>query len=216
LADVAKATLSCRFDKVFAVIQTSTGAFGSIETAGISFIAREHPQFEFTVATAIVRAHMSRAASHPTSALSTTIVCKDDSTLQPLIHLLFESKRFKQDAVTPALGNTSISSMIVASELGLASFLGWKDSKSRALFEKEVRPDFCEFAVFTVVGSVRGARLFLNLDELLRVTFLRSLVHDCLQLSSCLQEAAFTSEATLFCPLVPITLFAPAFFDIPS
>jgi len=87
-ASVEHVKLSLKVDDVFAVVQTSAGAFGSVQATGIFCTATQLPRFEFSVASASVCVHMSQTLSPPSPAVSSTVVHKHAATEQPLVTLV--------------------------------------------------------------------------------------------------------------------------------
>jgi hypothetical protein len=198
-------TLTCNLDEIFAVVQTSSGAFASVVASGMSICATEHPRFELTVASASADVHLSKSTLGNVPAFSTNVFKKHAGTSEPFLKLLFESRR-------SSLGRTRRISALAAphslpesvdlgdaitSELGLATFLEWKDSDSLDCFEKRQNPNFREIAVFSMVGALNGVRVFNNLDDLLRILFIQSFVNDALEMSQQLNEAGFTPNNLL-------------------
>ena len=206
--------------QVFAVAQTSAGAFGSVAATGISCVATQHPRFEFFVKSASVGVHMSQSIVPLSPAISSTVICQHAATDQPLITLVFESKRSSSGINRPVSvtdsSSSSSSSSSISSELALATFLDWKDSESRTLLEKQPHPDFPTVAAFTLVGAVNGARVCMNLDDLFRINFLRNIVGDTLQLLQRLQAAGFTPQALFSTAVVPSSPYHTFCEQVPS
>jgi hypothetical protein len=203
VAPADRVTLTCNLDEIFAVVQTSSGAFTSVVASGMSVRATEHPRFELTVASASAHVHMSKSTSGNVPAFSTNVFKKHGGISEPFVKLLFESRRSslghkrRISAALQFLPESTDLGNAITSELELATFLEWKDSDSLDCFEKRRNPRFRDIAVFSVVGALNGARVFSNLDDLFRILFIQSLVNDTLEMSQQLNDAGFTPNNLL-------------------
>jgi hypothetical protein len=202
VAPANRVTLTCNLDEIFAVVQTSSGAFASVVASGMSICATEHPRFGLTVASVSAHGHMSKSTSGNAPAFSTNVFKKHTGTSEPFLKLLFDSRRSSHgrmrriSTASRSLPESDLGDAIT-SELGLATFLEWKDPDSLDCFEKRRNPDFRDIAVFSVVGALNGARVFNNLDDLLRILFFQRVMNDALEMSQQLNEAGFTPNNLL-------------------
>ncbi len=221
-SSVDRVKLSCNVNEIFAVVQTSSGAFWSAQATGISMCATENPRFEFCIESARAQVHLSKSRSHSEPAVSTTVFEKNTSTVQPFVKLDFESKRCNVTRSQPPVVDSQKVSPSdnpgtdITSELGVAKALGWKDSDSLSLMEQHASSDFPEVAVFTVVGAVCGSHICINLDDLLRITFFRSLVLDVLQMTTQMQDAGFTANGLFSNSVSPASPYHAFCSQMPS
>lgn len=182
--DLSEATLLLTIAHVSAVTQTSAHKSLLLRVTGISVQASQDARLEF-----LIQHIVASNSSHPPSELglrspdfvSSRILYNESKSGQPAVSLVLESKKASKRT-----------NDMQFNELELASILGWKDEESKDLFRQDVSDHDQPLFSASIVGSVNGLVVSLNVDEVLSINYTTSLLNDLISVLKLIETHDFT------------------------
>jgi hypothetical protein len=168
--DLSEASLSLTILHISVVTQTSAHKSLLLRVDGISIKASQEPRLEF-----LIQHIVASNSSHPpsqvgtegTDFISSRILYNESKSGQPVVSLILESKKASKKTTGMQFN-----------ELELATIIEWKDEESRELFRQDSSDHDQPLFSASIVGSVNGLILSLNVDELLSINYTTSLLND--------------------------------------
>ena len=169
-ANLAEAKLTLSISHVSAVIQTSAHKSLLMRVTGINVQVSQEPRLEF-----VIKQIIASVSSHPPSELgirggdfvSSRILYNESKGGEPAVSLVLETKK-----AAKKINKNHFS------ELQLAEMVKWHDAQSHELFREDAldfdQPHFS----LTLIGSINGLMMSLNMDELLSVNYTNALLND--------------------------------------
>ncbi len=168
--NLSEATLLLTIAHVSIVVQTSANKSFLMRVTGISLQASQDSRLEFVVQKIIasISSHQSSVSeSKGSNFVASRILYNESKSGQPAVSLVLETKKAAKS------GNKKH-----FNEIELADMLQWHDAQSRELFRDDTfDPGVPHFSA-SIIGSVNGLIVFLNVDELLSINYTMSLLND--------------------------------------
>jgi hypothetical protein len=167
--NLSEASLSMNIAHLSAVVQTSEHKSLLLRVTGTTVKISQEPRLEFAIAqiTANTSSHPHSQAGGSCEGILTSHIVHTSSEVDAAVSVVLETKKAPKKINKKQFN-----------EAALADTIKWRDGDSRQFFREDSSDfDVPHFSV-SIMGSVSGLRLSLNVDELLAINFTAALVND--------------------------------------
>ena len=181
--NLSEATLLWTIAHVSVVAQTSAKKSLLMRVTGISLQASQEPRLEFVIQE-IIASNSSHQSSESeikgSDFVASRILYNQSKSGQPAVTLVLESKKAAKKVNKKHFN-----------EIELADVLKWNDAQSREMFREDTFDHDLPHFSASVIGSVNGLIMSLNVDELLSINYTTSLLNDLISVLKLIEKHDF-------------------------